>query len=118
MNFFAFFKNGRENNQKKQNDPKGKLGMKARGEVFQNEKFGKDKKRVNQLLLLLLLFKRQMNRRLADVVSFVFPSKHPSLLIEFLSIFKRLGLQSFPSSDLLELRLLGGKQDIEKSDTF
>ena len=91
--------------------------MKARGEVFQNEKFGKDKKKVNQLLLLLL-FKRQMNRRLADVVSFVFSSKHPSLLIEFLSIFKRLGLQSFPSSDLLELRLLGGKQDIEKSDTF
>jgi hypothetical protein len=26
MNFFAFFKNGRENNQKKQNDPKGKFG--------------------------------------------------------------------------------------------
>lgn len=31
----------------------------------------KTKKKVNQLLLLLL-FKRQMNRRLADVVSFVF----------------------------------------------
>jgi hypothetical protein len=33
--------------------------------------------------------------------------------ILFFSIFKRLGLQSSPSSDPLELRLLGGKQDME-----
>jgi hypothetical protein len=44
---------------------------------------------------------------------FVFTETLNLFEILFFSIFKRLGLQSSPSSDPLELRLLGGKQDME-----
>lgn len=63
-----------------------------------------------------------MNRRLANegglCFLFVFHRNIESFWNFIFSIFKRLGLQSSPSSDLLELRLLGGKQDMETALFF